>query len=126
MADDILVFVLLQEFPGGRECDLVDISVDFFRSHTYAVVDNAQYLFLLVEFDLHFQVHEFALELAVGGQHLQFLCGVHGVCHELTQEYFVVGIKELFDYRKYVLGGYTDFALQFFFSHNKKTFQLFC
>ena len=57
VADYALVLVFLEEFAGRREGYLVDVFIYLLGGHTYAVVDYAEYLFLLVELD-------FDLELA--------------------------------------------------------------
>ena len=88
------------------------------------MVDYAEYFFVFVEFYFNLEVPELSLELPVGGEGAQFLRSIDGVCHQFAEENLMIGIKELFDYRKYVLGGYTDGSLQFFFCHNKKSFQL--
>ena len=90
VADDVLVLVFLEELTGGRECNLVYILVDFFGGHAYAVVDYLQGLFLLVQFDLHLEVAQFALEFTVRSQNFQLLRCVHCVCHQLAQENLVV------------------------------------
>ena len=43
-------------------------------------------------------------------QGLQFLGRIDRVRNEFAEENFMVGIQELLDYRKNVLGGYTDLS----------------
>ena len=110
MADYVLVFVFFQELPCRRERYLVDVAVHLFGRHAYAVVHDAQRFLLLVQLHFHAELAEFALELSVGRQHLQFLACIHCICHEFTKEDFFVGIKELLDYGEYVFSCYPYFS----------------
>ena len=110
VADYVLVFVFFQELPCRRERYLVDVAVHFFGGHAYAVVHDAQRFLLLVQLHLYAELAEFAFELSVGCQHLQFLACIHCICHEFTKEDFFVGIKELLDYGEYVFSRYPYFS----------------
>ena len=107
MADDVLVLVLLEEFACGREGYLVDVLVDLLFSHADTAVDDLQGFCRLVENDLHVQVTQFALELAIGSEGLHLLGSIHCICDKLPEEYFVIRIEKLLDYRENVLGSHT-------------------
>ena len=119
VADDgaELVLVLLKEFAGRREGDLVDVTVHLFLGHTDAAVDDFQGFLFLVQLDADLELAELALEIAAGGERLHLLGGVHCVGDELAQEDFVVGIEELLDHREDVFGGHADFAFKRLGSH---------
>ena len=114
MADDgvQLVLVFLEEFAGGGEGDLVDVTVHLVLGHSDAPVDDAEDLLLFVQLDADFHLTELALEVAAGGEGLELAGGVHRVGDEFAQEDFVVGIEELLDYREDILGSYADFAFE--------------
>ena len=92
MSDDgigvLLVFV--KEVGHSRESYLVDIFVYLLLGHSDAVVADGQGSGLLVEGDAHGGVANLALEVALGSQSLEFLCGVYGVGYHLAQEDVVV------------------------------------
>ena len=114
MSDDIGGFGLAlglelgDELLGTREGDLVDVLVDLFSVHADAAVAHGEGLFLLVDFHLDGEVAELALELARGGQCLQFLRGVHGVADDFAQENLLVRIEELLDDRENVFCLYSN------------------
>ena len=75
MADDAsdLVLVLLEEFTGGGECDLVDVPVHLLRCHADTVIDDFQCLIVLIQFDADGKFTEFALEVTACGEGLHLL-----------------------------------------------------
>ena len=75
MADDAsdLVLVLLEEFTGGGECDLVDVPVHLLRCHADTVIDDFQCLIILIQFDADGKFTEFALEVTACGEGLHLL-----------------------------------------------------
>ena len=84
----LLVFV--EEVGHSRESYLVDIFVYLLLGHSDAVVADGQGSGLLVEGDAHGGVAYLALEVALGSQSLELLCGVYGVGYHLAQEDVVV------------------------------------
>jgi len=104
------VLVFLQEFLGAAEGDLVDVAVDVAGVHADASVRHCQRASLFVNFDTHVQLTQLALELAEGGEGLQFLRGVDGVGHQLAQEYLMVAVQELLDDGEDVFGCYPNFS----------------
>ena len=112
VADDAadLVLVLLQELARGGECNLVDVLIDLLFRHADAIVDDLQGLLLLIQLDADLQVAELLLQVAGSGQGLEFLGRIDRVRNEFAEENLMVGIQELLDYRKNVLGGYTDLS----------------
>ena len=109
MADDgvgvVLVFV--QKVGHTREGYLVDVFVYLFLRHTHTAVAEGQRAFLRVYLHVDGQVAQLALEVALGGQRLQLLGGVHGVGYHLTEKNLMVRVQKLLDYREYVLCRYT-------------------
>ena len=119
MAYDVgLVFIFLKEFAGAGEGYLVDVAVHLVGCHTDTVVGDLEGLFLLVQFDRYFQLAGLAGECACRCEGFELLVGIDCIGHQLAQEYFVVAVKKLLDYRKYVLGSYSD--LSFSICHNNK------
>ena len=94
MADDGVgvVLVLVEEVVGARECNLVDVLVDFLFCHTEATVADGERALVLVETDVDGQVAQLALEVAFRGIGFELLRGVDGVRDELAQEDFVVAV----------------------------------
>ena len=115
MADDVLVLVLLEELTGGRECDLIDVPVDFLISHTDTGINDPQRLGLLVKLDAHLKLTKLALEVSVRGDGLHLLRSVHRVRDQLPQENLVIRIEKLLDDREYVLGRHSNLS---FVCHN--------
>ena len=107
----LYVFVFVEEVGGTAEGYLVDILLHLFGGHTDAAVFHREGLLLAVHFHLHGQVAGIALQLAARGQGFQFLGCVDGVGYQFAQKDFVVGIKELLNDRKDVLGLYIQIAL---------------
>ncbi len=114
MADDVAGFVLvfLQEFPGRREGNLVDILVHFLLRHTDATVRDLDGLGLVVHIHADGQVAQLTLEFAGSGEGLQLLGGIHRIGHDLAQEDIMVGIQEFFDDRKDIFRCHADFSFR--------------
>ena len=70
VADDVGggVLILVEEFLGARECDLVDILVYILGSHAYARVADSERAGLLVDGHAHVEGAKLALELAKRGE----------------------------------------------------------
>ena len=107
-----IVLVFFQEVGGSAEGNLVDVAVNFFGGHTDTAVADGEG----AGFGIHLHLDGEVLVFAFGGEGLQFLRGVDGVGHNLTQEDFVVAIEEFLDDGEDVLGGDTD--VSFLLCHN--------
>ncbi len=90
MSDDILILIFLKEFACGRECDLVDVFVNLFLSHSDAAINHFKGFSSLIQFNPDLQVSCFAFEFPAGGNRLHLLRCIYGVCHDLSQEYLMV------------------------------------
>ena len=90
MPDYRLVLVLLHEFLGTREGDLVDVFVDLFGRHAHAAVGHGQRLGILIRGDMDRQVAQFSLHFADRRQGLQFLGCVDRIGDQLAQENLMV------------------------------------
>ena len=79
MADDgvCIVLVFLKEIIGAREGYLVDILVNLGCSHANAAVAYGDGV--LAHGYVDRQIAHFALEIALGGQSLEFLGGIYGI-----------------------------------------------
>ena len=89
--DGVGIFlVLVQEVIGSGEGYLIDILVDFLCRHTDTAVADGDGTSFCVHAHDDFQFSHFALEVALAGQCLQLLCGIHSVAHDLTDENLVV------------------------------------
>ena len=107
----LYVFVFVEEVGGTAEGYLVDILLHLVGGHADAAVFHREGLLLAVHLHLYGQVAGLALQLAARGKGFQFLGCVDGVGYQLAQKDFVVGIKELLNDRKDVLGLYIQIAL---------------
>ena len=99
MSDDIvgIVLVLLQEVVHARECNLIDVFVDFLFGHTDTAVADGDSAFLGIEADTHGKVAQFALELTLLSECLELLSGIDSVRHHFTKENLMIAIEKLFD-----------------------------
>ena len=111
-----IVLVFLQEVGGSAEGNLVDVAVNLFGGHTDTAVADGEGAGFGVNLHFDGEVLCVAHVFAFGGEGLQFLRGVDGVGHNLTQEDFVVAIEEFLDDGEDVLGGDTD--VSFLLCHN--------
>ena len=118
-----IVLVFLQEVGGSAEGNLVDVAVNFFGGHTDTAVADGEGAGFGIHLHLDGEVLCVAHVFAFGGEGLQFLRGVDGVGHNLTQEDFVVAIEEFLDDGEDVLGGDTD--VSFLLCHNI-IYEFFC
>lgn len=114
MSDDALsVLESLQKIARSGECNLIDVTLNLVLRHTdTAVTDrNGTVLFIDAYSDLQFSIvnlrHIFR---AAHADSLEFLCSVHSIRHEFTQENLVIGIKEFLDDGKDVPDIHTDFT----------------
>ena len=110
VADDGVgrVLVFGKEFLGAGEGNLVDVFVDVLGGHAYAAVGDGEGAFLLVDGDRDVEVAQLALIFAERRERAQLLGGVDGVAHQLAQKNLVVAVQKFLDYRKNVVGGYTN------------------
>ena len=99
MADDGIgvILVFLEKLLGSRECNLVDVLVDFLGGHADAAVAHGERSGLLIDADIDTQILGRTLEIAGSGQRLQLLSRIDSVAHQLTQENFVVTVQKFLD-----------------------------
>ena len=85
-----LVFVLFQELPGRRECNLVDVLVHLLGSHSYATVRNGEGVLLVVGLDVDGGIAEFSLEFTFAGDGLEFLGCIYSVGNQFPEKNLMV------------------------------------
>ena len=103
-----VVFVLCQKIFGTGECNLVDVFVNIFGCHAYAVVADCECAGFLIDRNRDLKLAYFAFEIAERRECAEFLSCIDSVRHEFAEEYFVVAVEKFFDNGKNVLGCYTD------------------
>ena len=88
MTDDGIgiLLILVEEVCYTRECNLVDIFIDFLLCHTDTTVADSEGTSLLVERNANGSVTYLTLEVALGSKSLQLLCSIHSVGNHLTEE----------------------------------------
>ena len=111
MADDSLILILCEELLGTRKCDLIDVAIDLLGGHTNTAITHRQCLLLGIHADVNLRITQFTLELTFRRERFEFLRGINGIRHQLTQENFVIRIEEFFDYGEYILRCYSDFSV---------------
>ena len=111
VTDNRLVLVFFHELFGARECDLVDVAVDFIGCHADTAVGYGQRLFLLVDGDMDREVAQFALDFAERRKGFQLLGSIYGIGNQLTQKDFVIRVEEFLDYGEDVFRRNSDFSV---------------
>ena len=113
--------VFLQKILCAGERYLIDVAVNLISIEADAVVGDCKSAGFLVYLHSNLQRAKLTFEVAETGQSAQFLTCVYAIADQLAQKDFMIGIEELLDDRKNVVGGYTDFAL----CHNINVFFFF-
>ena len=113
MADDLrsIILVLVEEVISTAERNLVDILLDFVRSHAYATVAHSDSLGFFVEFHPYLEFAHIALKLALAGQCLELLGSIDSIAHNLTQEDFMVTVEKFLDNGENVFSSYPNVSL---------------
>ena len=86
MTDDVvgIVLIFLQEVIDARKSNLIDVFLDFFSSHSDALVANGDSTSSLIHLDVYGEIVCTAFKLSFSCQCFQFLRSIYCVRHHFA------------------------------------------